>query len=101
MSLIKYSSYSQYYTTDQTSWCLNLLSFRNIDEDPSDIIISLDSKYEKDPYMLAYDYYNNEKLWWVFMVVNPDIIFDPINDMVAGTYIRVPTLSRLNSVLGI
>lgn len=101
MSIVNYSSTSQYYNTSQTSWCLNLLEYRNISQDPSDTIISLISKYKNNPYLLSYDYYGTDRLWWIFMIVNPDTIIDPINDMVPGMEIRIPTSTRLKSELGI
>lgn len=101
MSKVNYSSGSQYYTTTQTSWCLNLLNLRDIEPDVSDQIIYLDSKYKNDPYRLAYDLYGNDKLWWIFMLVNKDTIIDPINDFKAGMVIRLPTAERVSTTLGI
>lgn len=101
MSIINYSSTSQYYNTPQTSWCLNLLTYRNIDIDPSDSVVILDSKYNKNPYLLSYDMYGTDRLWWIFMIVNQDSLIDPINDMVSGMVIRIPTASRIKSSLGV
>lgn len=101
MSKVNYNNASQYYTTNQTSWCLNLLNLRVIDQDPTDVIFVLSSEYNNDPYKLANDLYNNSNLWWVFMIVNPDVIIDPINDMQAGITLRIPTKQRIKSVLGV
>lgn len=101
MSYVNYDKSSQYYFTNQTSWCLNLLELRIIDPHPSDITYTLGSEYENDPYKLAYDLYNDEKLWWIFMILNPDAIKDPIYDMKPNMTINIPTSDRVKSTLGV
>lgn len=101
MSYVNYSKSSQYFFTNQTSWCLNLLELRIIDQDPSDIEYILGSEYENDPYKLAYDLYKDDKLWWIFCVLNPDILIDPIYDMKPNIIIRIPTSDRVKTTLGI
>lgn len=52
---------------------------------------TLTSKHHHRPDVLAYELYNNSKLWWIFAQFNPDILVDPIIDFVAGKEIVVPT----------
>lgn len=100
MTKISYSSTSQYFKTEQSSWCLGLWKKTNIPYDSSDTVITVTSKYNNNPGLLAYETYGDNKLWWVFVVMNPDIILDPIYDFVSGIQIRVPTKSRLQNYIG-
>ena len=51
---------------------------------------------------LAYKYYNDSRLWWIFAARNPNILGpDPYFNMVAGLQIYVPTQNTLQRVLGI
>jgi len=51
--------------------------------------------------LLAYDLYNDTKLWWVFAQRNMDIIKDPIYDIEAGTTIFLPQGPNLMRVLSL
>jgi hypothetical protein len=51
--------------------------------------------------MLAYDLYNNSKLWWVFSSRNTNRLKDPFFDFTTGTGIYLPEASTLKQVLGI
>ena len=51
--------------------------------------------------MLAYDLYNNSKLWWVFGSRNPNTLKDPMFDFVTGTGIYIPENATLIQALGI
>ncbi|ASV44766.1 baseplate wedge subunit [Agrobacterium phage Atu_ph07] len=95
MTEVKYRSGSPYAATPQTSWYLENLVLRQIDRAPSDKKITLHPKYENRPYNLSYDLYGTRDFWWVFMVLNIDIIRDPIYDFKAGIEIYVPTRERV------
>ena len=58
---------------------------------PKDIPITLESRYNHRPDLLAYDYYKRSDYWWVFMMRNPDVISDPIWDFKTGIQIFVPS----------
>lgn len=51
----------------------------------------IENKYHLRPDALANKLYGNAKLWWVFAMVNQDILNDPITDFEAGLTIQVPT----------
>ncbi len=96
-----YDSSSPYYQTDLKQGYLDVVNFRNIVSQKDDITYEVDPKYEFRPDLLAYDFYGDVKLWWVFAVRNKDIISDPVFDLVAGLSIRVPSPSNLKTSLGI
>ena len=71
---------------------LDILNIDTIDvKNTTTKIITLDSKYDQKPDLLANDLYNNAKLWWVFASFNQDSLVDPIVDFKAGLKIKVPT----------
>lgn len=99
MSKVRYSSGSIYVATPQTSWYLENLVYRDIQNDPSDRFIVIEPKYQFRPYNLSYKLYGSKDYWWVFQTMNMNEIRDPIYDFKAGIRIRVPTKERvLNNV---
>lgn len=100
MSRITYSASSPYAITQQTSWYLGPIRLRLIPSDTSDRYIAITSSYEYRPDTLSYDLYGTPAYWWIFMIRNMDQIRDPIWDLKSGMAIYVPTLERLQKLLG-
>jgi len=98
---INYSKYSPYSSTDQSSGYLGIWSPRNIPLEVDDVLFEIPDKYHHRPDLLSYDLYDTVKLWWVFAMRNPNIIQDPIFDLVSGTSIYLPKISSINSALGV
>lgn len=98
MAVVNYRSTSPYVNTNQFSWYLDILEFRAIPADGTDKIMRIEAKYNKRPDLLSFDEYGTTDYWWVFMIRNPDIIADPINDLLSGIDICVPTLTRLQEI---
>ncbi len=94
-----YNSYSPYYKTQIVNDYLDILEFRDIPPLSDDVYWEITSTYQYRPDLLAYDLYQDPKLWWVFSVRNKDIIKDPVFDMLAGRRIYLPKLSVLKNVL--
>ena len=101
MTKVTYGNSSQYAKTPQASWFLANLVFRAVPRDGTDALITLASKYANRPDRLSYDLYNTTNYMWTFQILNPDLIKDPIFDMVAGMQIYVATSDRLQSLLGV
>ena len=80
---------------------LDLLSIRPIPATADDVLYTVGVQYTHRPDLLAYDLYNNTKLWWVFAQRNMDTIKDPIYDLVAGVKIYLPQGPKLRQSLGI
>ena len=99
MATTLYNNNSLYYTTNQNTWRLSLWNARDIPVMSSDQVLVLDQVYQYKPDLLAYDLYGSSRLFWVFMMRNKDLIFDPIYDMVAGMTLLVPTKDSLTSLL--
>lgn len=99
MSIVNYSSNSQYSQTQQTSWFLDLYQDIGFEADVTDEFYIIEAKYKNRPDLLAYDRYSNANLLYLFVLIN-DNIFDPIFDMIPGNMIRVPTASRVQKFFG-
>jgi hypothetical protein len=100
MTITKYSSKSLYYKTPQNNFALGYYVFRDIPEDDTDTFVILAQRHTNKPTVLSYDLYGTPAYWWIFNVLNMDTIQDPLRDFVEGTVIRVPTLTRVQSLIG-
>jgi hypothetical protein len=99
--MVSYNSFSPYYATKITNDYLDILNLRDIPNLSDDILFTLTKTYEYRPDLLAFDLYNDQRLWWVFSLRNKDTIRDPVFDMIAGTQIYLPKLSVIKKALGI
>lgn len=81
---------------------LDVMSYRAVAQNPSDVYYEITSVYEFRPDLLAYDLYNDARLWWVFAARNPNRLGpDPYFNFVAGLGIYIPTIESLRTTLGI
>lgn len=99
----KYTTSSAYFETSVVNGnYLDILSYRSIPQDPNDVYYELPAVYQYRPDLLAYDLYNDPKLWWVFAARNPNRLgADPYFNFVAGLGIYIPSITTLKTVLGI
>jgi hypothetical protein len=97
-----YSTSSPWHNTKYTKLkALDVLTIRPVPASSDDPKYTIETQYTHRPDLLAYDFYGNPKLWWVFAQRNMDTIKDPIYDFVAGTEIYMPKPEALKRVLGI
>ena len=92
---------SPYYTTSKFGKFMDVLNYRNISKQKSDVKYSIDKIYEFRPDLLAYDLYGDSALWWVFAARNPNVLKDPLFDFVPGTVIYIPLKENLVIDLGL
>lgn len=98
MTKVTYLKSSPYQGTQQVNRYLEYLDFwAGVDIAPSndDTLMILETKYTKRPDLLSFDLYQTPQLWWTFMVRNPDVIRDPINDFLPGIAIYAPNKEQL------
>ena len=74
---------------------LGILNIRSIPASDDDPIYKVQEQYTHRPDLLAFDMYNDFRLWWVFAQRNMDIIRDPVYDLEAGIEIYLPIASNL------
>ena len=90
-----YDTNSPYSRTSIIGDYLDILDPRFIIHDDLDNSYVIEQKYDMRPDLLSYKLFGTAKLWWVFLMRNPDVINDPIQDFRAGTSIRIPQLKNM------
>ena len=80
---------------------LNVLNIRTVPASDDDALYEVQEQYTHRPDLLAYDLYNDYRLWWVFAQRNMDIIRDPVYDLEAGIEIYLPKADGLRQFLGL
>lgn len=98
--MVNYNSASPYYETELNANYLGIYQPRYLPLVENDVSYTIEPQYTYRPDLLSFDLYGNQKFWWVFAVRNMDVIKDPVFDFVAGTTIRLPQKTTLDSVLG-
>lgn len=98
-----YPATSPYYDTNIVdNKFLDFMTGRVIPQYPSDIYLTLNDTYQYRPDLLAYDLYNDARLWWVFAARNPNTLGpDPYFNFKSGIGIYIPTKDTLVEYLGI
>lgn len=96
-----YSKESPYFRTEIVNGYLDVMSLRDLPNEKDDILFEITNTYENRPDLLAYDLYQDARLWWVFSIRNKSKLKDPIYDMKAGTKIYLPKMTTIKKVLGI
>jgi len=95
-----YNATSPYFTTGYSQFFLDTMVNRPIPSQSDDLPFTINQTYQYRPDLLAFDLYDNSGLWWVFYQRNPNTLTKPPLDFVIDTFIYVPKLSTLRSVLG-
>jgi hypothetical protein len=96
-----YSRSSPWADTPIENNYLTTLRIRSVSAEPDDYLYTIEPQYTHRPDLLAYDLYNDHKLWWVFIQRNLNVLQDPIFDFKAGTKIYIPKGDSLKKALGI
>lgn len=96
-----YSKTSPYFNTGQFGPFLDILNFRSIPKNTSDVEYEIDIVYQNRPDLLSFDLYGSPSLWWVFAARNPNVLKDPVFDFVSGQRIYIPTKESLVASLGL
>jgi len=94
-----YNKSSPYYQTPQTSTYMDIWTPPSLAPDVSDGILEITDRYKHRPDLLSQDLYGTPRLWWVFSMLNPDVIKDPIYDLMPGMEIRYATKDQLQGFL--
>ena len=87
--MLIYQPGSPYAFTPQTSTYLEIWVPPYVVPSNNDPIIRVAQAYTHRPDLLSFDLYSTPKLWWTFSMLNPDLLKDPIWDLVADMEIRV------------
>lgn len=96
--MAKYSTFSPYSKVKQT-WYLNYFSPKGLLPADSDTVYVIEGQFNQQPWRLAKKLYGNERLYYIFALLNPNILEDPVYDFKAGVEIRIPTMKRIKEYL--
>lgn len=97
-----YTQTSPYYLTSVVNnEYLDVMVDIPIPKTATDTYWVITQTYNLRPDLLAYDLYNDSRLWWVFSQRNPNRLKDPLFDFIAGNGIYLPQVSTLKTVLGL
>jgi hypothetical protein len=99
--MASYAKQSPYYTTSKFNNFLDVYQHRSIPKLVDDAQFTITESHRHRPDLLAFDLYQDSRLWWVFAVRNPNTIQDPIFDFIPGVTIFVPKYQTLVSSLGL
>ena len=67
--------------------------------EPSSEDTYLITSYEDRLDLLAYDYYGDERLWWVISRANPDVTRRDSFFIKGGVQIRIPSPDRIEAII--
>ena len=95
-----YNATSPYYATGYSQFFLDTMVNRPIPSQSDDLPFTINQTYQYRPDLLAFDLYDSAGLWWVFYQRNPNTLTKPPLDFVIDTFIYVPKMSTLRTVLG-
>ena len=91
------SRYSYGGITEESKSFIEWWERIKLPKDVSDKYYVMERKYQGRPDLLATVMYGDPSLSWVILSYNN--ILDPIEELVEGTILRIPTLERVKSVL--
>lgn len=91
MAQVSYPQNSPYSLTPQNSSYLMYWTPPAVSRSSTDTLITLSPRYTNRPDLLSSDLYGTPRLWWIFAMINPDTIRDPLFDFRPGVQIYVPS----------
>lgn len=99
--MASYNRASPYADTPTYGSFLDVMTYRSFPAQADDAQITLSESYRNRPDLLAFDLYQDSRLWWVFAIRNPNSIKDSIFDFIPGKRIFVPKKQTLTAALGL
>ena len=98
--MANYDPTSPYYLTGVSQFFLDVMVNRPFPQESDDLSFTINLTYQYRPDLLAFDLYDDARLWWVFYQRNPNTLTKPPVDFVANTVILLPKITTLKSALG-
>ena len=87
------SRYIQGGTTDLFANRIGFWQRRKFPKHESDTTLVIDARYDRKPWLVAHDKYNDVELMWFILQYNT--ILDINTEFVAGKVLKLPTQTRL------
>jgi hypothetical protein len=98
--MANYGKSSPWYNTAENFNYLDILSIRPVPAEDDDEDYVIENQYKHRPDLLAFDFYGDSKLWWVFVQRNMSVIKDPVYDFEPGVTIKIPKKNNLQRFMG-
>ena len=98
--MANYDATSPYFDTGYSQYYLDVMVNRPFPQESDDLSFTINLTYQYRPDLLAFDLYDDARLWWVFYQRNPNTLTKPPLDFVANTVILLPKITTLKSALG-
>ena len=98
--MANYDATSPYFDTGYSQYYLDVMVNRPFPQESDDLSFIINLTYQYRPDLLAFDLYDDARLWWVFYQRNPNTLTKPPVDFVANTVILLPKITTLKSALG-
>jgi hypothetical protein len=98
--MANYDATSPYFDTGYSQYYLDVMVNRPFPQESDDLSFTINLTYQYRPDLLAFDLYDDARLWWVFYQRNPNTLTKPPVDFVANTVILLPKITTLKSALG-
>lgn len=95
--MVTYNRNSPWFKTTINDLYLETLTYRPIVQNRSDTVYVIENQYKHRPDLLAHDLYGDNKLWWVFVHRNRNVLKDPVFDFVPGVTIYLPNKTDLQA----
>lgn len=95
--MVMYNRNSPWFKTTVNDSYLETLTYRPIVQNQSDTVYVIENQYKHRPDLLAHDLYGDNKLWWVFVHRNRNVLKDPVFDFVPGVTIYLPNKTDLQA----
>lgn len=89
---------SVYYTTSIRDFYLDIWKKREVPITENDQLVTIPPKFDKRPDLMAAELYGSPRLWWVFVVRNPDLLIDPIEDFASGLELFAPSQDTIENL---
>jgi len=87
---------SPYRKTKVKDFYLDLWEPIEVNPDPNEMVVEIKPEWDRRPDKLSWELYSTPNYWWVFAMVNKDILIDPIEDFRAGVTIGLPSKDFLS-----
>jgi hypothetical protein len=98
--MANYDATSPYFDTGYSQYYLDVMVNRPFPQESDDLSFTINLTFQYRPDLLAYDLYDDARLWWVFYQRNPNTLTKPPWDFAVGTTIYLPKITTLKSTLG-
>lgn len=95
---VKFNEHSPYAKVKQT-WYLDYNLPAPLFPADIDREFTIEPKYHEQPWKLAKDLYGEERLYYIFSLLNVDDLVDPVYDFKQGLTIKIPAIARVQNWL--